>query len=294
MASIIRNSARLLLLLLAVLCMSLLLTSISTDAIKLPDYSYAVLPTIAVVSLVVSYYAPRRLHFPIPFTDEIFIIYDSQPTDIDESEKEGRNIQNFSDFIAVVHTVSPRLASSLGQILDIHPDRPFETTAAILSIGIESRQTNPVEETVNILESHLNAREFVKKSDSKDLRVVQVNGGSIACKLSDDQIEPNPGLGFKLYVDSSIPVEGRAEVYSDKVADLRVEEVKNNLCFMKVVSWESDVTSEQKKREKHIMSNNPRAQIDVEGAEEVDWDMLEQTYEYLSDVQSEEGISHEN
>lgn len=278
---------------LSAVALSVVAASVLSLIDPLSGWVYVGLLTIAFLSLVIVFVAPNYLEANIPGFGPV-TVDGSEPTE----EKGTTNRpdfsppENFEEYAELTRGLSTELSAQLIQIDSSDYSNPFEATAKMLSQGIEDR--NPVQETLQLLEADLEAREFILNSENHDMGVVNIEDGQVIAKMDDDQHPPKPGLEFKLYTNTAVDIGGTTETFREWVGTVRVEEVDDPLCVMSAISWDDELSEDPAERSAELMRQGSWVEIGLEEAENIDWDMMEEAHQRLKTLQEEGELTYAN
>lgn len=276
-------------LVLSVVALSVVVLSVLSVINPLNEWGYVGLITIAFLSLVLIYISPNSIEANIPGFGPVSVDGTESSPSVAERSQEGEKPSptNFAEYVELTGSLSAELSNQLHQIQASDFADPFEATSAIISEGMKVEETNPVKETIEILESDLAAREFILNSENHDMDVVQVGNDRVIARLDDGQHPPNPDLEFKLRANTAIDVGGTTETFGEWVGTVRVEEVDEPLCIMEVISWGEDISDDPPERQAELMRRGAWVEIGLEEAENIDWDSMEEAYEKLKTLQDQ-------
>lgn len=276
------------------------LTVIGFSLLRLIDpldgWTYVGLTVVVFLSLVVVFVSPNYIEANVPGFGPVSL--DGSNSADQEPEvnvdRDNSRPENFEEYAELTREVSPELSTQLFQIQQAGYSDPFEVTSAIISEGIETADRNPVQETIDLLESDLEARDFILNSENHDMTVVDLDGERVIAKLDDDQHPPKPGLEFKLFANAAVDVEGTTETFPDWVGTVRVEEVADPLCVMTAVSWDEELSDDPTQRSSELTRRGAWVEIELDEAESIDWDTMEETYQKLKTLQEQGELHHDN
>lgn len=259
----------------------------------LSGWVYVGILTIVFLSLAILFIAPNYLETNIPG-------FGSVTVDGSESQGKGETTngpdlsspENFEEYAELTRSLSTDLSAQLFQIDASDYTNPFEATAKMLSQGTEDR--NPVQETIQLLEADLEAREFIMNSENHDMDVVNIENNQVIVRMDDDQHPPKPGLEFKLYTNTAVDVGGTTETFRKWVGTVRVEEVDDPLCVMSTISWDDELSKDPAERSAELMRQGSWVEIGLDEAESIDWDTMEEAYQSLKTLQEEGEFTYAN
>lgn len=260
---------------------------------SLSGWIYVGLLMIVFLSLVVVFLSPTYIETNIPGIGPVSID-GSNSTERQTEEGSVSSPDGFEDYAELTRSLSTDLSNQLYQIEDAGYTNPFEATSAIISDGLESKDRNPVQDTMEILESDLEAREFILNSDNHDMAVVDIDNERVIARLDDDQHPPKPGLEFKLFANTAVDVEGTTETFGEWVGTVRVEEVDDPLCVMRVISWDEELSDDPAQRSTDLTRRGAWVEIGLEEAESIDWDAMEEAHQKLKSLQEQGELNYAN
>jgi len=263
----------------------------------LSGWIYVGLSVVVFLSLVVVFVSPDYIEANVPGFGPVSLDGSNSTEQIPKEntvERSNPRPDNFEEYAELTREVSPELSTQLFQIQQAGYTDPFEATSAILSEDIGTDDRNPVQETIDILESDLEARDFILNSKNHDMPVVDIEGERVIAKLDDDQHPPRPGLEFKLFANAAVDVEGTTETFPDWVGTVRVEEVADPLCVMTAVSWDEELSDDPAQRGSDLTRRGAWVEIGLDEAESIDWDTMEEAYQKLKTLQEQGELNHDN
>lgn len=168
-----------------------------------------------------------------------------------------------------------------------------EPPAGNSSMTLSQKESNPVQQTIDILESDLQARNFIEQSDNYRMDIVDVDEARIITELEDGHFPPESGLGFNIYKNSRVEVDGSVETFREWIGIARVRNVDEPLCVLNVVSWSEDLSDDPPERSNTLMQGTSWVEIEQEGVEDVEWDEVENARDALKSHQSSREMNHE-
>lgn len=258
---------------------------------------YVGILVVVFLSLVVVFLSPDHIEANVPGFGPVTVGETNsagENPERDFTEESLPQPENFEEYAELTNRISPELSSRLFQIQQADYSNPFEATSAILSEGIENNDRNPVEETIDILESDLEARDFIVNSANHDMDVVSIDGEQIIAKLDDDQHPPNPGLEFKLFANATVSVDGSTETFPEWVGTARVEEVNDSLCIMRAVSWDEELSDDPAQRSTDLTQRGAWVEIGLDEVESIDWNTTEEAHQKLTTLQDQGELNYDN
>lgn len=260
---------------------------------QLSGWVYVGLLMIVFLSLVILFTAPNYLETNIPGFGPVTVDGSDSQGEVETTNRTGFSPpESFEEYAELTRGLSTELSAQLLQIEASDYSNPFEATAKILSQGIEDR--NPVQETLQLLEADLEAREFIINSENHDMDVVNIEDSQVIAKMDDDQHPPKSGLEFKLYTNTAVDIGGTTETFRDWVGTVRVEEVDDPLCVMSVISWDDELSEDPAERSANLMRQGSWVEIGLEEAENIDWGTMEEAHQRLKTIQEEGELTYAN
>ena len=263
----------------------------------LSGWIYVGLSVVVFLSLVVVFISPNYIEANVPGFGPVSLDGSHSGRQEPEDDYVGANIDRPSDFeeyAELTSRISPELSTRLFQIQQADYSDPFEATSAIISEGMGSNDRNPVQETIDILASDLEARNFIVNSENHDMDVVDIDNERVITKLDDDQHPPNPGLEFKLFANAAVNIDGTTETFPEWVGTVRVEEVDDPLCIMRAVSWDEELSDDPAQRSAELTRRGAWVEIGLDEAESIDWDTIEEAHQKLTTLQEQGELNHDN
>jgi hypothetical protein len=285
------------LLLLSAVALTVIGASLLKIINQLSGWIYVGLSVVVFLSLVVVFISPNYIEANVPGFGPVSVDgSNSAPQKQEENvvDRDNPHPEDFEEYAELTREVSPELSTQLFQIQQAGYSDPFEATSAIISEGIGADDRNPVQETIDILESDLEARDFILNSENHNMTVVDIDGERVIAKVDDDQHPPKPGLEFKLFANAAVDVEGTTETFPERVGTVRVEEVDDPLCVMTAVSWDEKLSGDPAQRSSDLTQRGAWVEIGLEEAESIDWDTMEEAYQKLKTLQEQGESNHDN
>lgn len=259
----------------------------------LSGWVYVGLLMIAFLSLVVIFVSPNHLEANIPGFGPVTMDGAESPEERKTPDRERFSTpEDFEEYAELTRSLSTELSAQLFQIDASDYSNPFEATAKMLSQGIED--SNPVQETLQLLEADLEAREFILNSENHDMEVVNIEDNQVIAKMDDDQHPPKPRLEFKLYTNTAVDIGGTTETFREWVGTVRVEEVDDPLCVMSAISWDDALSEDPAERSAELMRQGSWVEIGLEGVENIDWDTMGEAYQRLKTLREEGELTYAN
>jgi len=154
---------------------------------QVSGWIYVGLSVVVFLSLVVVFISPNSIEANVPGFGPVSV--DGSNSSPQKPEKnvvggESPYPEDFGEYAELTREISPELSTQLFQIQQAGYSDPFEATSAIISEGIGTDNRNPVQETIDILNSDLEARDFILNSENHDMTVVDIFGERYILKVS--------------------------------------------------------------------------------------------------------------
>ena len=197
----------------------------------------------------------------------------------------GLEIEDFNEFVSLVRDESTELANQLDRIASMDASDEFQATSNLIQKAIDSTDSNPFEESLELIKSDIKAIEFIEESENHQMDVVEIDGRQIITKIDNNQLPPSQDLEFKLYINKAVTVNGSTESFGKRVATTKVNRIDDPLCIMDIIDWDDNLDDNLSEITDEVMSNEPWVEIGKEEIEQVDLQKLKDAHEKLKSLQ---------
>lgn len=192
----------------------------------------------------------------------------------------------YDQLIELVSQESGELAMNLRRVqTNIQSDNPYETLSSVIEDGMSS---DPIQQTVDYLNHLLRIRDYVEDPDRSELKIITRADDKLLAESKEEGTLPVEGLMFKVHATIAITERGETRYFDKVVAMAELTGTSGEVYELSTYDWDSGGDAGVSELQSTFMDRDPHLEVNKEGLESVEWDKLEDSYDFLRSVSNPE------
>lgn len=189
----------------------------------------------------------------------------------------------FEQFIQVADQGSTKLGSILREIFSqtSEQENPFGRLVDILEYGISQDYFG---RTLSELERLLEIKEYIDDSNRSSLEPVELNGDMVIAQSNETGTNPVEGISFDLKAEIQVSNRGESVTFDKVVAHTTLAKISGDMYQLAAQDWDPGTEMRIEELKSSLLDRTPRLEVNKGRLDQIEWDELENAYDYLSSV----------
>jgi hypothetical protein len=194
--------------------------------------------------------------------------------------------EGYDQLVEIVSKESKMLAINLRHVQkNTGSEDPFSSLSSVIEKGIN---TNPVEQTVDRLKHLLNIKEYIEDTNKSKLEIITLTDNKVLAECTDGDTDPVEGLESKLFAEIEITERGETRSFEKVVAMAELTKNSGEVYELSTYNWESGGDATISELKANFTERNPYLEVNEDDLEGVEWDKLNDSYEFLRSMNNSE------